>query len=500
MRRKGDHSVLLSVTVLLLFGSPILSFNHPASPRQETQAGAALAASVSPVASFSLPQANAYPLGVTTDGSGNVWFAEDNSDSIVEFIPSNSTFHTFVIPTEHHLAWIWFLVFDTSGNIWFSDESQPLIWKFSPTTRTFANFSSDGAYPFSLSYEPRSGRIWFTSLRTEQVGYFVIDGGEASVGNVSTLHAPAPGAGPSGVLAVSGGDAYVSETFLSRIVELDGNTLSILRTWQLPNGSEPVGLAMDAPNRRLWFTNHASSFFGYVSLNSSGYREFPTSLFFTQGDYFVTLPYWIAVSSGGAVWFDEHTANRIARFDPKDQQLTEFTITTNESSPLRLALDEARGAVWFTEFSGNALGRIEENSSLGQGVGISAGKALGLPASFEATPSPGSVGPPVVGLTGSMTGEPGPGFSVSTRPSGGGYLVDVGQGNAVPGNYTAAVCFGYGVANQCGYVLLEVHEPQAFGPLTDAVYVAVAATAVAVLLALRREYRKGRKRPRPDLV
>jgi hypothetical protein len=256
---------------------------------------------------------------------------------------------------------------------------------------------------------------------------------------------------------------------------------------------------LDVATGKLWFTNHASSYFGYVDLGSSGYRVFSTSLLFQSGTYWVTLPYWITVSADGAVWLDEHAANRIARFDPGTLQLTEFTIPTNNSAPLRLALDDVRGAVWFTEFSGNAIGKIDENSSPVQSVRVTTHSATLDPSStFDASPSPAGAGAPTVSLTGTLTGVPSPAFSVSSSPSIDGYLVSVTQGNAHPGNYTAAACFDYSNTNQCGYVLLTVPPPPSSIFIIGSIYATLTAIVVVVALALRREINRKKNGVRRD--
>ena len=453
-------------------------------------------ASGPPVSTFSIPEPTAYPLGIATDGAGHVWFAEDNTDAIVELVRSSSIFETFNIPTQHHLAWIWFMVFDGDGNLWFADESQQLIWRFNPATGTFANFTAGSAYPFALHFDTVRSRMWFTSLKTGQVGYFVIRGGEAKLGPLANLSAPIPGTGVSGIEVDPSGNAYVAESFQAKIVELNGSTLSEVREWRLPTGTQPVGLALDAARGRLWFTNHASSFFGYVGLGSGGYVEYSTSLVFSGGSYEVSLPYWIDVSSSGYVWFNEHIANRIARFDPGLVQLTEFDIPTGNSSPLMLALDDERGAVWFTEFAGNAVGMVQENSSLDQKVQVSVQTVdLNPSSSFTAAPEP--IAPaPSVGLTAVSTGAPEPDFAVSTKASDGAYQVGITTHQAKPGNYTGSVCFLYPRTNQCGYLMVIVAQPGSTLSLLYAVYAAAGAGVAILVLALLRESKRERERRR----
>lgn len=483
------------VTVLLLVSSPSLAAGWGRA-KESVRAGAGTVPSVQ-VSEARLATPTAYPLGVTTDRAGNVWFAEDNADSLAELNQSGSAVRTFSIPTPRHLAWIWFMVFDESGNLWFADESQQLVWRFNPATGAFANFTAGDSFPLALNYDGERSRLWFTSLKTGQVGYFDLTGGEATLEKVVSLAAPLPGPGVSGIAVDPGGDAYVAESFQGRIVELNGTTLSVVRDWVLPPGSQPVGLALDANRGRLWFTDHASSFFGFVDLKTSSHTEYSTSLLLTEGNYEVTLPYWIDVSASGDVWFNEHIANRIARFDPVRLQLTEFDIPTNDSSPLMLAVDDQRGSVWFTEFAGNAVGRILQNSSLAQTVQTSAGAAVLAPSALlTATSEPPAGSAPAFSVTTGATGSPAPGFHVSVQTEGSSYQIQVTAGSADPGNYTGAVCFNLTGGSQCGYVYLTVPGASSDAPLLYAVYVGLGVGVGLLVLAVVRELRRERGRLR----
>src|SRR3954470_17736333 len=39
-----------------------------------------------------------------------------------------------------------------------------------------------------------------------------------------------------------------------------------------------------------------------------------------------TLPYWIDKGADGSLWFNEHTGNKIGRFDPEELALVEYWI------------------------------------------------------------------------------------------------------------------------------------------------------------------------------
>ena len=73
-------------------------------------------------------------------------------------------------------------------------------------------------------------------------------------------------------------------------------------------------------------------------------------------------------------------------------------------------------------------------------------------------------------------------------------MVEFDGNQAPPGNYTAAVCFGYPGIGQCTYVALEVSPPEPANLIAYGVYSGVAIAAAAILLELRRELRRSRAR------
>ena len=341
------------------------NMNHPVN---EVQAYGDPAGS--PVHEIDIPQSQAYPLGITLDSAGNVWFAEAQTDLIVEYFVSNGTFHSYPIPVSPPVATIWFLCFDAKGYLWFADPTLPLIWRFSPEDLSFDNFTTGfvNVSPYGLAYQSSTNQLWFTSPQTNQLGFFQISQNETpSLGMMTNI--PTFGRssfGPAGITLDSSGDVFVSVPTAGEIDEYSPQTQTFLHTWLLPINSQPVGIAVENDSQKVWFTNHASSLFGYLIDSTGSYVEFSTSLFSvntTQTSSTISLPYWIETSPSGLLWFNEHSANKIARFDPTTMQLDEFNVPTASSEPLRFVLDESRGLVWFTEFSGDKLGVMDQNAS-----------------------------------------------------------------------------------------------------------------------------------------
>ena len=311
---------------------------------------------------------DAQPLGITMGPNGNVWFAENNVTTIVEYIPTNDSFTTFPVPMNG-TSMIWFMFFDPSGNLWFSNQLQQYLWRFSPATGQFANFTTGNEYvrPFGLAYDNRTNQIWFTSTYTDQIGYFNLKGESATMGGLINvtgtpiLQIP-PLYGPTGIQIGLNGNIFISEPFSANIVEYSPSQNAFNNDRKLPSASQPVGIALDNTLGRVWFANHASSLFGYLDEATGKVVQFATSPYEFFGDT-ITLPYWIRITPNGTIWFDEHASNKIARYDPVTGTLTEFAVPTKHSAPLHFVIDNQRKLIWFTEFFGSNLARVSENST-----------------------------------------------------------------------------------------------------------------------------------------
>jgi len=468
---KIKFSILVSAMVMILLClSPAkpttLAWQATSTPqlRSTMILGPSIPASFTPpisdpyVKELPLTQNNSEPLGIALDGFGNVWFAENNPSAIVEYNPLTQNFTTFLIPSSGS-SMIWFMLFDDRGILWFANALQPYLWSFSPLTHEFSNFSTGNPLvdPYALAYDAATLQIWFTSIYTDQIGSFQIAGNSATLVHLINVTGTArsgtfgPKFGPSGITIDSQGNVYVSETFSAEIAEYSQSEQRFVNLWYLPVGSEPVGIALDSSNNRIWFTNHATSLFGYVDQNTGRVTEYATSLFSYLGNN-ITLPYWIQLSTNGTVWFDEHVANKMARFDPATGQLTEFLIPTSQSAPLRFAIDDTRNVIWLTEFFGNKLGELDQNSSCGCSVQLSennltlTGGTTSLLLKYTNSTNSGLISPNVNGtlVSGSLStnGFLSANLSISSeRLNSSYYKITFVSGTTLhPGNYSITIC------------------------------------------------------------
>jgi virginiamycin B lyase len=471
---------------------------------------------VSPIREIPIESNETLPIGITTDANGDVWIAENNASALVEYVPSTGIFRTYPIPTNSS-GLIWFLIFDNQGNLWFSNAQEALLWKFSPSTAQFSNFSTSmqGVFPYALAYNPVAEQIWFTSIYTDQIGVFQIEGSDAvlskiiNVTGTTGIRPSPPYFGPSGIALDAQGNVYVSETFSSNIVEYDPVLGRFVHVWDTPPGSQPVGVVVDGLRNRVWFTNHASSLIGYIDEATGGVTEYATSLFTLDADN-ITLPYWIQESADGSIWFDEHIGNKIAEFNPATGMLTEFAIATSQSSPLRFAIDNQRGIVWFTEFAANKIGELNLNESCDCSVKLSQSSITLSAANRSATLNVNSVKAgsassqtalsPLVSGSLSLTGFLGSNLTISTAAvNSSDYRIVIGAGSdLVSGNYTITVCPRQSVSDSpvnpppirpCATASLTVANlPSSAAP--SYIFLSIAVVAITGTLAISLVYVK----------
>jgi virginiamycin B lyase len=161
--------------------------------------------------------------------------------------------------------------------------------------------------------------------------------------------------------------------------------------------SSPVGIALENNNNisDLWVTDHGTSIFYKLDYSDRKITKFVTSeaspRIFGQNSTSeelaaagapsaaYTLPYWIKKGSDGSIWFNEHTGNKIAVFNPVNMTLIEYWIPTQNALFGQCQPTNAKNCgianllqfsvgnnkeVWFSEWSENKIGRVDTGKEL----------------------------------------------------------------------------------------------------------------------------------------
>jgi virginiamycin B lyase len=393
------------------------------------------------ITEYKLPAICEMPLGIAVD-DGKVWYVSTENGTLGAYnIQQNSFAKEVLIPVWksrlNHLDFsqVWAIKPDGKGNIWFTDEKQNAVWKYIESSQTFDMYkvptapkAFDTTYPVSIDFD-LNGNIYFVGIRSTSLWFGEVAKMRNGTSNgISAIPMPVDkfsGIDPTlistGSLAVDNDRNSVWVSMLAfqkrgEILRYDIGTKTF-KVFDMPEElASPVGLVVDNSGN-LWITDHGTSIFYKLDTSTGNITKFVTSKASPRifgigsvgsnttsnskininnspaGAY--TLPYWIQKSGDGSLWFNEHTGNRIAKFDPINNTLIEYWIPTqnklfgmcqnnnnnnnnnaadknnNQKCGIANALQFSVGQnkndsnqIWFTEWSENKIGKVNVQKQL----------------------------------------------------------------------------------------------------------------------------------------
>ncbi|HEY7734048.1 MAG TPA: hypothetical protein VIB07_04585 [Nitrososphaera sp.] len=362
------------------------------------------------VSEFQLPSECQMPLAVEVDGN-QVWYVSTKEGILGSYNIAEGKFEkeneipswpARSSPTSFSMSWA--ARADGNGNIWFTDERQKALWKFNKSDQTFEVFSVPANLPAGIDFDS-DGNIYFIGVQSRSI--FVGDVSKMKNGTsegITEIAMPLEGfPGIDSKLITTGSlvvDRTNNDVWLSLLAfqqkgqlfkyDLDAGRVETIV--DLPSDlASPVGMILDASGN-LWVTDHGTSIFFKYDSASGEITKFVTSIASpriyggTTPPNAYTLPYWIQMSpDDGALWFNQHTGNKMARFDPEELVLTEYWIpsqngnwavgclegstTCGLANGLQFSSGE-NGQVWFTEWTQNKIGRVDAKKQVPISVNV----------------------------------------------------------------------------------------------------------------------------------
>jgi streptogramin lyase len=138
-------------------------------------------------------------------------------------------------------------------------------------------------------------------------------------------------------------------------------------------------------NGNVWVADHGTSTFFKYDPTLDNITRFVTSIASpkiyggsTTPPSAYTLPYWIDKGGDGSLWFNEHTGNKIARFDPEELALVEYWIPSQNrawtlcppqatacgiANVLQFAVDP-ENQLWFAEWTENKIAKLDASKQV----------------------------------------------------------------------------------------------------------------------------------------
>lgn len=248
--------------------------------------------------------------------------------------------------------------------------------------------STNNAVTSALNFPPNSDaeymaidndhRLWITLSGTDQIAEFQIDHKPHYYNITDSCAQTTLGCGPWGIsIDPTDGSIWFAEAFAGRIGHLvpNGTGAPCPCTYYTPPPTMNLyGLVQTVVSRNemVWFTIHEGNEFGSFDPSNGEWTLLPTG-YCTEGCPF-SLPNAISIDSQGEIWFSEHIAGRIGRYNPDNGILVEYTIPTaptNSSfcyspcAPLSWWMQPGfDNLVWFTAFGPGEIGYVNASTPI----------------------------------------------------------------------------------------------------------------------------------------
>jgi virginiamycin B lyase len=357
------------------------------------------------ITEVTLPTKCEMPLGIAIDGQ-KVWYVSTKPGLLGSYDTAATTFKEYQIPSWPSRSlpftavpsWSmsWTVKLDGSGNVWFTDQNNT-IWRFNKSTENFDMFKVPAKYPSALDFDS-AGNIYFIGIDSQSLFF----GNVSKIANGTSQgfkEISLPLNGFSGIsldLVTSGGlvvdkernDVWISllsfQQKKGQLFLYDIDTHKVARIVDLPQDlGAPVGMELDNSGN-VWVADHGTSTFFKYDTSNGNITKFVTSIASpkiyggsTPASAY-TLPYWIDKGVDGSLWFNEHTGNKIARFDPQQLTLVEYWIPSQNrlwtlcpegatACGLANALQFTVGPdnqVWFSEWTENKIAKLNASKQV----------------------------------------------------------------------------------------------------------------------------------------
>ena len=295
--------------------------------------------------SIKIPTNSSFPMRVTLDQKGRVWFTEFLGNRIGVYDPSSNLMREYVIPTNSSGPTD--LTFDGYGNLWFSESYVRQLGEFNPQNESFTEYplgaetaSQIVSSPVGLAVD-REGKVWVADHGGNWIVEF--DPTKQTIVKYPT-HFPPQDVYPislvNDLLIDSKGRIWFAEHGGNSVGYYDPEARSMVE-FPIPTGpiSTVLWIAL-APNDNIWFTEWSAGNIGVVNSNSSlpfAVSSSTSSLIMRTGEQ-VTIPLQIKISQGmpgnGSLryaWGSYNPFDASVVFAPQYPHLTDSTVISAQA-------------------------------------------------------------------------------------------------------------------------------------------------------------------------
>jgi virginiamycin B lyase len=235
------------------------------------------------------------------------------------------------------------------GSMWFTERDGNRIGKITPRGRVVEyRIPTDASYPLRITASP-DGTLWFTEAYAGVVARITPSG------KITEFALPDPNDYPDDLTIGPDHNVWFVEHNMNRIGMITPR--GVIREFPLGARRYPLALAVGA-DRKLWFMENQGTHFAVANMTLAGkvtiYRLATSSADYGQ----------VTAGKDGNMWFTEGLAGAIGRISPQGA-VSIFPIPNSDPAPLAIAA-ASDGNLWFSEGNYALLGRITPHGQITQ--------------------------------------------------------------------------------------------------------------------------------------
>jgi virginiamycin B lyase len=292
------------------------------------------------------PDAKA-PLALAFDEEGRLWVTLDGTWAVARYDPATN--RTDVVPLAAAKAGendsLFGIAMAPDGAVWTGSGTH--IHHVDPTRLHATAFKLPHATLLPGGVHVASdGTVYYAEVEADRVVRL-----DPASGQLKEILPPSTPFGPV-AFAESPNGLILTATYAGTYGRLDPTTDTITAgPAKLVSG--PVGIARSGDV--YWVAEMGGDSIARVNPGTNELVRFPT----TPSAYYPNSgPSDVLVAQDGAIWFAEHFADRVARFDPTERTLQEYAVPNTPGTNVQRLAEAPDGNIWFAEWSKHRLGYV----------------------------------------------------------------------------------------------------------------------------------------------
>jgi streptogramin lyase len=314
------------------------------------------------ITEYDLPRKEALPHDVIVDADGHAWYSDFGNQFVGELDPATGKVTDYPLQTlrQDQPKGPLGMEFDPDGNIWIGMSYQAGASKIDRKTKEVTTYplprdwqgitsQTNMVTPTRMNVD---GKVWMEDTENGRVFRLDLKSGQWEDRGLATT-AKGETIRGYGLPADKDNNLYLMSFGDTRIGRLDAKS-NVAQIWTTPmTRSRPRRGRFDDQNR-LWFAEYAANRIAMFDPANEQIKEWKLTTDWGQ-------PYDVAPSKGAAeVWTGSMLTDQVARLNPKTDEIVEYLLPrTTNIRRVFVAEGGPRPVLWVGSNHGNAIVKVE---------------------------------------------------------------------------------------------------------------------------------------------